>query len=243
MADGKNDAAARDLRRSPQGRRPEAANPRSHARRDPCPRRAGDSAVGRATEVAGQEQCSRSVSARLASCQGVKSSRRLSAELADAAPERASLIVFAIGDRDGAALPPAVLEAATAGDKQVRLAAIERRRTIGRRISVPALLEIAADSDAELSQAAKTALAELPGEKVNAEIARSPATAKGKSLPIAHRTGWRTPNRCTRPIWSRPSSIRTRRFAMRRSPRWRNGRAEGFGTCSLPKSSSAKNDA
>ncbi len=49
----------------------------------------------------------------------------LAGELAERAPERASLIVLAIGDRNDASLPPAVLQAARAGDTRVRLAAIE----------------------------------------------------------------------------------------------------------------------
>ena len=46
------------------------------------------------------------------------------------------------------------------------------------------LLKIAADEDAELSEAAKSALAALPGDKVNAELARSVPDAKGKALVV-----------------------------------------------------------
>jgi hypothetical protein len=49
---------------------------------------------------------------------------------------------------------------------------------------VSPLLQIATGSDAELAQAAKTALAELPGEKVDADIAARLAGADGKSLAV-----------------------------------------------------------
>ncbi len=108
----------------------------------------------------------------------------LSEELASAPPERAALIVVALGDRGDAMLPPVVLRAAGTGDKQVRLAAMQVVGRMGDVSTVPALLEIAADADTELSQAAKAALAGLPGEKVNAELARRLPAAKGKSMVV-----------------------------------------------------------
>lgn len=108
----------------------------------------------------------------------------LSAQLAGATPERGSLIVIALGDRGDAKLPPAVLRAASAGDKKVRLAAIQVVGRMGDASTMPALLRIATDADAELSQAAKAALAELPGEKVNAELARRLPEAQGKSQAV-----------------------------------------------------------
>jgi HEAT repeat protein len=108
----------------------------------------------------------------------------LAGALAGAPPERAALIVFAIGDRGDAMLPPAVLGAARNGDKQVRLAAIEVVGKLGAASSVGPLLEIASGSDTELSQAAKDALAQLPGDSVNAEFVRRVPEAKGKSLAI-----------------------------------------------------------
>ena len=124
------------------------------------------------------------VSARLENCRGLKSPNALAAELARTSPERAALIVYALAGRDGAELPPAVLKAARVGDTQVRLAAIDVVGRLGDASCVPALLEIAADSNAELSQAAKLALANLPGEQVNADLANRLHTAKGKSMAI-----------------------------------------------------------
>ena len=119
---------------------------------------------------------------------GSKVAEALAGELAGAPPERASLIVYAIGDRQHAVLPRAVLQAARAGDTQVRLAAIETVGKLGGASSIDTLLEIASGSDGELPQAAKDALARLSGEDVNAEIVRRVPEAKGKSLAILFET-------------------------------------------------------
>jgi HEAT repeat protein len=115
---------------------------------------------------------------------GPEVAKALAGELAGAAPERASLIVLAIGDRNDASLPPAVLQAAREGDPRVRRAAIEVVGKLGEASSVATLLEIASGSDRDLSQAAKAALARLSGDEVNAELVRRVADAKGDSLAI-----------------------------------------------------------
>jgi HEAT repeat protein len=111
---------------------------------------------------------------------GAKVAEALAAELASAPPERAALLVTALGDRGGATLSPAVLRAASSGEKPVRLAAVEVVGRLGDATSVPVLLEAAVSDDADLSQAARAALAGLKGDKVNAELANRLAGAKGK---------------------------------------------------------------
>jgi HEAT repeat protein len=108
----------------------------------------------------------------------------LAAELAHTTPERAALLLYALADRNEPVVPPAVLEAAKSGPKQVRIAAVGFVGRLGDASSLSALLEIATDADAELAQAAKTALAGLPGENVNTEIAARLPTAEGKTLPV-----------------------------------------------------------
>ncbi len=115
---------------------------------------------------------------------GPEVAKALSAELAGASPERASLMVIALGDRGDAGLPSAVVRAASTGDKRVRLAAIQVVGRKGDASAVPSLLQVAIEDDAELSQAAKTALAGLPGEHVNAELARRLPDARDKSLAV-----------------------------------------------------------
>jgi HEAT repeat protein len=115
---------------------------------------------------------------------GNEVSEALAAELAAASPERAALIVSAIGDRDDAALPLTVLLATLGGDTRVRLAAIQAVGRRGDANSVPSLLEIASNAEAELAEAATNALAQLPGENVNDELARRLPSATGKSLEV-----------------------------------------------------------
>jgi HEAT repeat protein len=116
--------------------------------------------------------------------QGDKVVEALSDQIASAESERAALIIYAIGDREGAVLPRSVLQAATSGDEQVRLAAIELVGRLGDASAVPTLLEIAAQAEGELADAAKASLAGLPGNKVDAEIAARLSSAKGKSQAI-----------------------------------------------------------
>jgi HEAT repeat protein len=115
---------------------------------------------------------------------GNEVSEALAAELAAASPERAALIVSAIGDRDDDALPLTVLLATLGGDPQVRLAAIQAVGKRGDANSVPSLLEIAANAEPELAEAAMTALTQLSGETVNDELARRLPSATGKSLEV-----------------------------------------------------------
>jgi len=110
--------------------------------------------------------------------------KALAAELAQANQDRAALIVLAMADRPKTVVVSAVVKAAQQGPKSVRVAAIGTLARIGDASSVPALLETAVGDDAELAQAAKTTLAELPGEKVDAQIAALLPKAQGKQYPL-----------------------------------------------------------
>ena len=106
----------------------------------------------------------------------------LANELARTTPDRAALLLRALADRNESELPHAVLAAAKAGDKEVRIAAIGFIATRGDAASVPTLLEIATSDDSDLAQAAKKALIGLPGKNVNADIASRLPSAEGKDL-------------------------------------------------------------
>ncbi len=106
----------------------------------------------------------------------------LAAELAKAQPERAALLVQAMADREGTVELAAILKAATTGDKLVRFSAINALGRVGDASCVPALLEIASDSDTVLAQNAKTALSELPDESISKEILSRLPSATGKEL-------------------------------------------------------------
>ena len=95
----------------------------------------------------------------------------LAAELTKIGSDRAALVLYALADRNLADVPAAVLQAAKTGEKPVRIAAIEFVGRLGDASSVATLLAIATENDAEISAAARQALADLPGKGVNAEIA------------------------------------------------------------------------
>ncbi len=108
----------------------------------------------------------------------------LAAELDSAPPERAALVILAMADRHETVKLAAVLKAAGSGNAQVRLAAIVALGRVGNATCLPSLLEIALESDAELSSAAKEALVILPGESVDKDIVGRLAKAEGKMYPL-----------------------------------------------------------
>jgi HEAT repeat protein len=115
---------------------------------------------------------------------GAKIDAALAAELATAKPEQALRVIQAMADRKDTVILPAVLKAASEGAKQIRLAAIEGLGRIGDGTCLSTLLAIAVDKDAELSQAARTALSDLPGESVDKEIVVLLPKAEGKTYSL-----------------------------------------------------------
>lgn len=99
----------------------------------------------------------------------------LATELRQIAPERQGPLLLALTDRSDDAVQPAVLNAVRQGSKPLRLVAINALERQGNLASLPALLEAAADADADVAKAAKTAVGRLPGQEVNAMlVARLP---------------------------------------------------------------------
>ena len=115
---------------------------------------------------------------------GDKVDSALVGELAHAKPDRAALIVVAMADRKDTVALPAILKAAAAGPKEVRLAALGALGRLGDASCLSAILEAAIDSDSELADAAKAAAAELPAGKVDQEIIAGLAKAQGKTYPV-----------------------------------------------------------
>jgi HEAT repeat protein len=108
----------------------------------------------------------------------------LAAELQKCSPERQSFLLLALGDRTDAAVMPAVLAAASKGSQTLRLTAVGVLDRMGNASSVPVLLIAAADADADVSQAALSALARLPGNEVDAALSDRLATASGKNRQV-----------------------------------------------------------
>jgi HEAT repeat protein len=110
--------------------------------------------------------------------------KTLATELQSSAPERAALIVSAMADRPKTVVLPAVLKAAGEGPKAVRIAALGALGRVGDDSCLNSLLQSALESDADLSQAAKATLADLPGAKVDAQILAMLPNAQGKNYPL-----------------------------------------------------------
>ncbi len=110
--------------------------------------------------------------------------KALAEEVTKLVPERAALLITALADRPQTIVLAVVVQAAGAGPKEVRIAAISALSRVGDASSVPALLATALDDDADLAKAAKATLAELKGEKVNSQIAALLPTATGKQLSL-----------------------------------------------------------
>jgi HEAT repeat protein len=108
----------------------------------------------------------------------------LAAELQKCSPERQSFLLLALGDRTDAAVMPAVLAAASNGSQTLRLTAVGVLDRMGNASSVPVLLIAATDADADVSQAALSALARLPGNEVDAALSDRLATASGKNRQV-----------------------------------------------------------
>jgi HEAT repeat protein len=100
------------------------------------------------------------------------------------APERGALVVQAMADRPQTVRLDAIVNAAESASPVMRLSAIDAMRRVGDDTCLPILLDLAGDEDAEMAQAARRALTELPGERVNQRIVEQLKTADERDLPL-----------------------------------------------------------
>ena len=108
----------------------------------------------------------------------------LAAELPRTSPDRQSYLLLALADRSDDAVLPAVVAAAGSGPQKLRLTAIGILDRLGNPASVSVLLGAAADSNADLAQAALAALARLPGSEVDAELLTRLPSTTGKARKV-----------------------------------------------------------
>lgn len=115
---------------------------------------------------------------------GSKVDAVLAKEMTAASPDRAAMVIQAMADRPQTVILASVLKAAEQGPRIVRLSAIDALARVGDVSCVPALLKTAADSDAELADASRTTLAEIPGEAIDAQIVALLPKSEGKTYLI-----------------------------------------------------------
>lgn len=106
----------------------------------------------------------------------------LATELATTSPDRAALLLHVLADRGDSSVLPAVLVAARGENKPLRVAALSVVGKLGNASSLAPLLEVAAETDAEVATAAKAAIVGLSDQQVDAEITSRLDAADGALL-------------------------------------------------------------
>jgi len=102
---------------------------------------------------------------------GPEVTRALDQELWQARPERREYLLLAQADRGGSEALTTVVAAIARGDKALRLTAVGILDRFGDPSSAAVLLDAAAGDDAQVTAAALTALARLPGNQVDSDVA------------------------------------------------------------------------
>jgi HEAT repeat protein len=115
---------------------------------------------------------------------GAAVTEALVAELARCGAERQPLLLMAVADRSDAAASAAMLEAAKAGPKKVRIVAINALERQGNASCLPVLLQAATSDDADVAQAALGALTRLPGNEVDTEVVARLPQSPGKARQV-----------------------------------------------------------
>lgn len=116
--------------------------------------------------------------------QGAAVTDALIDQMSKATPERQALLILVLADRGDAKALPAVLGAAKSGPKNVRIVAAGVLERLGNVSCVPVLLEGASGEDAELAQAAKSALARLGGKDIDADLLGRLQQSSGKAKQV-----------------------------------------------------------
>jgi len=116
---------------------------------------------------------------------GSEATKAVIAELRRAPAARQPSLLLALADREDPAVMPAVLECAGSSSKPLRLTAIRVLDRLGTVACVPELESAAASGDPEISEAALTVLARLPGAEVDARILQQVSQANDAMRYVA----------------------------------------------------------
>ena len=108
----------------------------------------------------------------------------LGAALSRLPPSRAALVVAALEDRPKTVDIGLFLRLAQTSPKEVRLAAIAALGRVGNVTTVPLLLTLAVDGDADIAGAARASLGSIQGADIDQEIRGRLAGADTKLLPV-----------------------------------------------------------
>ena len=116
---------------------------------------------------------------------GPQATKTVVAELFRAADERKPKLLLALADRpeDPVALH-AILDAAEHGAKPLRMVAVGSLDRLGNVASVPALINVAAENDPDLTKASLVALTRMPGNDLDAKLLEQLGSATGRTRQL-----------------------------------------------------------
>jgi HEAT repeat protein len=115
---------------------------------------------------------------------GLKVTQALANEIDKTEPERQMLVFMAFADRTDQAVLPKVLQLAQNGPRAVRISAITQLDRYRDLACIPVLLEAAVENDPQLSRAARSALARLGGNDIEADLIARLRLASGKTRTV-----------------------------------------------------------
>ncbi len=101
---------------------------------------------------------------------GSETTRALTASLRQLPADNQILVIWTLGKRGDPAAIPALSVASNDGEKSVRIQAIKAMPQIGHASAVPVLVDLLGATDSEISQAAKEALAAIPGDQADTAV-------------------------------------------------------------------------
>lgn len=116
----------------------------------------------------------------------------LIAELGKINPDKRGALLLALADRNDDAVLPAILATARTGSKNLRLLTVDIIVRLANPAGLPVLLDTLSDSDVELSQAAKAALAGWSGKEADEQLnTRLSRATGGNRLALIELAGQR----------------------------------------------------
>jgi HEAT repeat protein len=105
----------------------------------------------------------------------------LAAELGKVPSERQVPLLLALADRTDAGVEPVLLATAKSGAKPLRLVAVDLLARRGAPASVPVLLDLLSEGDADLARSSRAALVNFPGDELDKQLCSRLPQASGNT--------------------------------------------------------------
>jgi HEAT repeat protein len=115
---------------------------------------------------------------------GTEVADALVAELPNVPASRLGLLIGALAERGESRVLPTVLQAVNSENESLRLLAFRALKRVGDASCVPALLEAAAEGDAEVARAAMESLESLQDKSVDRQLVAQLSEAEGKMQTV-----------------------------------------------------------